>query len=366
MALRVVLTGGGTGGHVYPVVAVAAAVKALDPQTKFLWIGSADGQEREVAKASGIRFVSVPTGKFRRYFSLANIIDVFKVPVGVIKAWLRLGAFRPDVIFSKGGFVSYPVVIAAWLRDIPILEHETDYVPGLANRKLARKATLIATSFPVLAAELPYNKTVLTGQPIRPETLQGSTDRAREMFKLPKDDRLVLAIFGGSQGAQAVNEVIGQLLPELLPHYQIIHQVGPKNEEFGKELEQKYGQRGYRARGFLTDELADVYALADVVVSRASGQIHELAALGKPAVLVPLPGSASDHQAKNAEAFAKQHAAIVLEPANLTPQLLMQELLKLRHDEPLRRQLGAAIKRLDQPLAAQKLAYWIVRLAQLK
>jgi len=365
MALRVALTGGGTGGHVYPVVAVAAAVKRQVPDAEFLWVGSSTGQEGEVARASGIKFVTVPTGKVRRYFSLANISDIIKVPFGVIRAVSVLSRFQPHVVFSKGGYVSYPVVVAAWLLDLPILLHETDAVPGMANRKLANKATLIATSFPVLAAELPYAKTVMTGQPIRRETLSGSADRARERLSLTKDERPVLAIFGGSQGAVAVNQVIAELLPELLPQYQVIHQVGPANEAFGKELEEKYGQRGYRARGFFTDDLADVYALADVVVSRASGQTHELAALGKPAIMLPLPGSASDHQTRNAEAFAKQHAAIVLEAANLTPQLLLQELLKLRHDDGARRKLGEAIKRFDQPLAAAKLAYWIVRLAQL-
>ncbi|MFO0703042.1 MAG: UDP-N-acetylglucosamine--N-acetylmuramyl-(pentapeptide) pyrophosphoryl-undecaprenol N-acetylglucosamine transferase [Candidatus Andersenbacteria bacterium] len=366
MPLRVALTGGGTGGHTYPVVAVAAAVKQANPQVEFLWIGSGSGPEREVAQQIGVRFVAVPTGKLRRYFSLANLVDIFKVPFGVVEAWFALGRFDPDVLFSKGGFVSYPAVMAAWLHDIPILLHETDAVPGLANRKLASKAALIATSFPVLPAELPYAKSIHTGQPIRRELLAGSAQHARDALKLPKDERLVLAVFGGSQGAVAVNQVIAELLPELLPHYQVIHQVGPDNEEFGRELEQKFGARGYRARGFYTDELADVYAVADVIVSRAGGQLHELAALGKPTVLLPLPGSASDHQVKNADALAKQHAAVMLEAPNLTSQLMLQTLLKLRHDEGLRRQLGANIKRVDQPRAADKIAYWLLRLAELR
>src|SRR3990167_3862438 len=317
MALRIALTGGGTGGHAYPIVAVAAAIKKVEPAAEFFWIGSSFGRERAVAKEVGIRFGAVPTGKFRRYFSLANAIDVIKLPFGVAQAWWLLGLFKPAALFSKGGFVSYPAVIAAWLRDIPILLHETDSMPGLANRRLANKATLIATSFPVLPAELPFAKSVLTGQPIRCELLQGASERARKNLQLSADERPVLAVFGGSQGAVAVNSVIRDLLPELLPHFQVIHQVGPKNIALGQELEKKFGERGYRARGFITDNLADVYALADVVVSRAGGQLHELAALGKAAILLPLPGSASDHQVKNADALAKQHAAIVLEAPNL-------------------------------------------------
>lgn len=364
MALKVVLTGGGTGGHTYPVVAVAQAIRALDPQAQFLWVGSKIGQERGVADKAEIAFRAVPTGKFRRYFSLWTLVDVFKIPLGVLRAWFVLAEFKPDVVFSKGGFVSYPVVVAAWLLDLPILLHETDSVPGLANRKLARKATLIATSFPIVAHELPESKTVFTGQPIRNEVLQGSAARARARLKLDQS-KPVLAIFGGSQGAVALNEVVAQMLPDLLPHFSIVHQVGAKNLESVQPLVEKYAAQGYRAAGIFEDDYGDVMALADIVVSRASGQVHEYAALGKPVILIPLPGSGSNHQVMNAFTLQKQGGAVMLEQANLTAELLRAEIMKLLRDEGLRNRMIVAIKKFATPFAAQKLAYWVVRLAAL-
>ncbi|MFH0830630.1 MAG: undecaprenyldiphospho-muramoylpentapeptide beta-N-acetylglucosaminyltransferase [Parcubacteria group bacterium] len=362
MALRVVLTGGGTGGHAYPVVAVAQEIRQLDPKAQFLWLGSKAGQEQAVASKAEIAFRTVPTGKFRRYFSLWTLVDIFKVPLGVLRAWFILAEFKPDVVFSKGGFVSYPVVLAAWLLDLPILLHETDSVPGLANRKLVKKATLIATSFPIVAHELPEDKTVFTGQPIRTEVLQGSAERAREQLKLD-GSKPVLAIFGGSQGALALNEVVAQMLPDLLPHFSIVHQVGAKNLENLRPLAQKYADRGYRIAGIFEEDYGDVLALADIIVSRASGQVHEYAALGKPVILIPLPGSGSNHQVMNAFSLQKQNAAIMLEQANLTSELLRSEIMKLLRDEQLRSHMIVAIKKFATPLAAKKLAYWVVRLA---
>ena len=365
MAIRVALTGGGTGGHAYPIVAVAQEIQRLDPDAKFLWIGSASGPERDVAQQTEISFTSVATGKMRRYFSLANLIDIFKIPVGVAQAHFALGGFRPHVVFSKGGFVSYPTVTAAWIRDIPILLHETDSVPGLANRKLSKRATLIATSYPIVAEELPKEKTVFTGNPIRRELTNGSRERALQRFGL-SGEKPILVVLGGSQGALAINQVIYDLLPELLPHFQVIHQVGPKNEETAKPYTEKYGPRGYRTAGFFEEELADVYAAADIIVSRAGGQLFELAAVGKPAIVIPLPGSASNHQVMNAFAFQKQSAIYMMEQANLTGSILLGELLKLLHDEAERRRLSLDIRKFDTPLAAQKLAYWIFRIAQLR
>ncbi|MFO0705175.1 MAG: undecaprenyldiphospho-muramoylpentapeptide beta-N-acetylglucosaminyltransferase [Candidatus Andersenbacteria bacterium] len=362
--VRVVLTGGGTGGHAYPVVAVAQEIRALDPQAVFLWIGSKKGKERAVAEAADIAFTTVPVGKFRRYFSLWTLLDIFKVPLGLIKAWFLLAEFKPDVVFSKGGFVSYPTVLAAWLHDIPILAHESDSIPGLANRRLASKVTLIATSFPIVPHELPQEKTVFTGQPIRPELLQGSAERAREHFKL-STDKPCLMIIGGSQGARAINQAIGAVLPDLLPHFQIIHQVGDKNVEEMQPVAERFAEQGYRVVGFLQDELADVYALADLIVSRAGGQIHEYAAVGKPVILIPLPGSGSNHQVMNAFTLQRQGAASMLEEANMTPELLRAEILKVFRDEALRARMQTAIAKFATPLAAKKLAYWVMRLAAL-
>ncbi len=365
MALKVALTGGGTGGHVFPVVAVADEIKSLDPKVKFLWIGSEKGLEKEIAQQAGISFASVPTGKLRRYFSFSNIIDIFKIPFGILKAFFILGVFRPDVLFSKGGYVSYPTVFAAWLRDIPILLHETDSVPGLANRRLLKKATLITTSFKEMPAELPEDKTIFTGQPIRAMVASGDASKAKKALAL-SDDRPVLAIFGGSQGAKSINKVVFNSLPELLPHFQIIHQVGPKNIDEARLYLEKFGSNGYRAEGFFTDNLWDVYALADIIVARSGGQVHELAALGKPVVLLPLATSASNHQVNNAESFAKKQAAISIQEANLTPKIFVGELTNLLHNNAMRLRLGNTIKQFETPLAAKKLAYWTFRLAEIR
>ncbi len=260
--------------------------------------------------------------------------------------------------------MSYPTVVAGWLHDIPILIHESDAVPGLANRKLAKKATLIATSFPIVPHELPQDKTIFTGQPIRPEVLGGSAERAREQFKL-STDRPVLAIFGGSQGARTINEAIVKVLPDLLPHFQIIHQVGANNLESMRATAEQYAERGYRAVGFLENDLFDVYALAHIILSRSGGQIHEYAALGKPVILIPHGIGGSGHQVMNAFMLQKQGAAEMLEEANMTPEILRGTILKLLRDESLRSHMQTAIKKFATPLAAKKLAYWVVRLSAL-
>jgi UDP-N-acetylglucosamine--N-acetylmuramyl-(pentapeptide) pyrophosphoryl-undecaprenol N-acetylglucosamine transferase len=364
MAIRVALTGGGTGGHAYPLVSVAREVKAIDPQAEFQWIGSKTGPEAEIARQADIAFTAVPAGKLRRYFSLKNIADMVKIPFGILKAWSVLGGFKPHVVFSKGGFVSYPTVVAAWLRDIPILLHETDSVPGMANRKLGKKATLIATSFPIIPLVLPRKKTIYTGNPIRLDLLQGSKERAMERFKL-HNDKPILVIFGGSQGAVSINTAITEILPDLLAQFQVIHQVGPKNVADMEAVAAKYAGRGYHIAGFFTDELADVYAAADIIVSRAGGALHELAAIGKPVILLPLAGSASNHQVMNAFALQKQEAAVMIEEANLTAEILKSQILKLRHDPEARRRLAENIKKFAAPLAAKKIVYWLFRLAEL-
>ncbi|MDP2587736.1 MAG: undecaprenyldiphospho-muramoylpentapeptide beta-N-acetylglucosaminyltransferase [bacterium] len=360
MAIKVILTGGGTGGHAYPVIAVAQAIREYDPQAEFLWIGSRDGHEREVAAQADIAFKSIPTGKLRRYFSAKTIVDLIKIPFGILRAYFILSQFNPDVVFSKGGFVSYPTVFAAWLKDIPIVTHESDAIPGLATRRVANKATLIATSFPIVPQELPRGKTVYSGQPIRLELLNGNAERARQRFGL-SNDRPVLAVFGGSQGAAAINQAIVQILPDLLPHFQVVHQVGPKNVAEMQQYAEKYKERGYRALGFFEDEMADLYALADVIVSRAGSQIHEYAALGKLVILIPLPDSGSNHQVMNAFTFQKQGAASMLEQANLTPELLRAEIMQLLRDESLRQSMPTAIKKFFTPNAAKKIAYWVMR-----
>jgi UDP-N-acetylglucosamine--N-acetylmuramyl-(pentapeptide) pyrophosphoryl-undecaprenol N-acetylglucosamine transferase len=365
MGIRVTLTGGGTGGHAFPLVSVAREVKAIDSTAEFQWIGSRTGPESEIARQADIAFSSVPTGKLRRYFSLQNIADLIKVPFGIMKAWSLLGGFKPHVVFSKGGFVSYPTVVAAWLRDIPILLHETDSVPGMSNRKLAKKATLIATSFPIIPLVLPRKKTVYTGNPIRLDLLQGSRERALERFKL-NSSKPTLVIFGGSQGAISINKAITEILPDLLAQFQVIHQVGPKNIADMEPVRQKYEQRGYRIAGFFTDDLTDVYAAADLIVSRAGGALHELAALGKPVILLPLAGSAGNHQVMNAFALQKQEAAVMIEEANLTPEILKAQILKLHHDRAAQARLAQNIKKFAAPLAAKKIVYWLFRLAELR
>lgn len=360
---RVVLSGGISGGHTFPLIAVSRALRKQYPEgIEFLFIGSKGVFESEAMVAEGIPMRTVFTGKLRRYFSLLNFTDPFKVPIGVVQSLWHLFFFMPDVVFAKGGSASVPVVLAAWVYRIPVVIHDSDAVAGRANRFLSRFASRIAIAYPGARAYFPPEKTALIGNPVREEILKGDPARAMTAFGLAPD-RPTLLVLGGSQGALALNEAVLRILPELLKEgIQVVHQAGRENYGAIMKLTEEHGLgmpgSGYVVRDFLAaDVLADLLAAASVVLSRAgAGSISELAATKKAVILVPLFNAANDEQRMNAYDIAEIGGAIVLEEPNLGEHLLLQKITELVKNPELRAAMGEKIHPFYHPNASDALA----------
>lgn len=338
--MRIVFTGGGSGGHIYPIIAVKRALdKTPGINPEYLYIGP-DNFSSNIFKKEGIKCNFILSGKIRRYFSFSNFIDLaIKIPTGLVQALWYLFWFMPDIIFSKGGYGSIPVVIAGWLYRIPIIIHESDTVAGIANKLASRFAQKVIVSFEETKKSFPSKKTIVIGNPIREELINGDPEIGKEIFNLKKE-KPVLLIMGGSQGAQKINEIILNLLPRLLEKCEIIHICGVRNFLFLKREkeslldgseENKEKSKYYHLYSFLEeDKLKHAYAVADIIISRAgAGSIFEIAALGKPSILIPLSNSASDHQNRNAQALARINGAIVLNEENLTINMFLRTIFDL-------------------------------------
>jgi UDP-N-acetylglucosamine--N-acetylmuramyl-(pentapeptide) pyrophosphoryl-undecaprenol N-acetylglucosamine transferase len=317
----------------------------------------------------GIPTKFVLSGKMRRYFSFQNFVDFFKIPIGFFQSLWILLWFSPDVIFSKGGYVAIPIVVAAWIYRIPIMIHESDSAPGIANRFLAKFANRIAVAYPSAEEYFPRKKTALTGNPIRFQVLEGDSAILREKLKFTQSKKVIL-ILGGSQGSQAINRAIVNILPRLLHQFQIIHQTGEKHfEEVSQEaafLGVKSDHEGYFATPFLNaNDLRDSFALSDLVISRAGATfITEIAANEKPAILIPIAESANDHQRMNAYALAHIGAALVLEESNLGEHILMEKIEEIMNDQNLRQVMIEKIKTFYHPNAAEVIANSIIEIAR--
>ncbi len=353
--MRVLLAGGGSGGSATPVLAVAEALRARAPATAFLFVGTATGPERALAQAAGFPFVAVSSGKWRRYADAQNLLDVARVLRGIIEAAAAVRRFAPDVALGAGGFDSVPPLVAAALRGVPVLIHQQDLEPGLANRLLAPFARRISVTFRETQRHFPRGKTVLRGNPVRPAVLRGNRARAIERFGL--DPALpTLLVTGGGTGALALNQRVAAAVPALVTFCQVLHLTGR-----GRGVAPAMPSPRYHAYEFLVDEMPDALAAADLVVSRAGlGTLSELAALGKPMVLVPMPGS---HQEANARAAARAGAARVVPEAALTPAALVALVRDLLGDPAQRATLAAAARRLFPPDAAARLADDLCELA---
>lgn len=320
---RIILTGGGTAGHVTPNIALLPRLKELNYDIHY--IGSYNGIEKELIEQFGIPYHGIATGKLRRYFSVQNFTDPFRVLKGMSEAKKLVKVLQPDVIFSKGGFVSVPVVLAGKSCKVPTIIHESDMTPGLANKLSIPSATKVCCNFPETLDHLPEGKAVLTGSPIRQELLRGDKFKAREFLNF-KSDKPVILVVGGSLGAVAVNNAVRALLPELLKSYQIIHLCGK-----GKVDESLNGVEGYAQFEYIKEELKDLFALTDIVISRAGANaICELLALRKPNLLIPLSATASrGDQILNARSFERQEFSVVLEEEELTNEVLLSAINKL-------------------------------------
>ena len=314
---RIVLTGGGTAGHVTPNMALVP--KLIDEGYDIAYIGSYEGMERKLIDDIGVPYYGISSGKLRRYFDLKNFTDPFRVIRGYFVAKKILKKLHPNVVFSKGGFVTVPVVIAAKKLHIPVIIHESDMTPGLANKLSIPSASKVCCNFPETIEHLPKGKAVLTGSPIRQELFQGRKETGLKLCGF-QADKPVLLIIGGSLGSVAINNAIRNNLDELLKTYQIIHLCGRGN------LDQSLDTRkGYRQFEYVKDDLKHYFACADVVVSRAGANaICELLALRKPNVLIPLGLNASrGDQILNAKSFEKQGYSYVLQEEDVTSETLL-------------------------------------------
>ncbi len=320
---RIILTGGGTAGHVTPNIALLPYLKELGYDIHY--IGSYTGIEKELIEQFDITYHGISSGKLRRYFSWQNFTDPFRVVKGFGEAKNLIKTLKPDVIFSKGGFVSVPVVMAGKKCNVPTIIHESDMTPGLANRLSIPSATKVCCNFPETLEHLPEEKAVLTGSPIRQELLSGRRERAKELCGFTSDKPVIL-IVGGSQGSVAVNNAVRAILPELLKAFQVIHLCGK-----GKIDESLNGLDGYVQFEYIKQELKDLFALTDIVISRAGANaICELLALRKPNLLIPLSINASrGDQILNARSFERQGFSLVLEEEELTNQVLLDAIHSL-------------------------------------
>lgn len=320
---RIILTGGGTAGHVTPNIALLPGLKELGYDIHY--IGSYNGIEKNLIEQFGIPYHGISSGKLRRYFSLQNFTDPFRVLRGFGEAKKLIKSLKPDVIFSKGGFVSVPVVIAGKQCHVPTIIHESDMTPGLANKLAIPSATKVCCNFPETLAHLPKEKAVLTGSPIRQELLTGSRVAALKFCSL-KSDKPVILIIGGSLGSVVVNNAVRAILPELLKSFHVIHLCGK-----GKVDESLQNLEGYVQFEYIQDELKDLFALSDIVISRAGANaICELLALHKPNLLIPLSANASrGDQILNARSFERQGYSIVLEEEELKDSTLLDAIQKL-------------------------------------
>lgn len=369
--MKIILTGGGTGGHFYPLIAVARALKKVAEAENIarleLFFLSPEPLDANLLFSENIRFVRIPAGKMRRYFSLRYLPDTLKTISGIIWAFWRLYLILPDVIFSKGGYASFPTLLAARALRIPVIIHESDIIPGLVNQWSGKWAERIAVSFTETARYFNEKNVAVTGTPIRQQIVGGNLKEAIEYFKLEEGLPTIL-VLGSSQGAERINETVLAMLTDAVAKYQIIHQTGKNNlaDVSGRArvvLEKSQLKSRYHPYGFLSEgELRNASRAAALAVSRASSMIFEIAAWSLPSILIPLPKAAQDHQRENAYAYARFGAAAVLEETNLTPHLLLAEIDKLLGDQERVKKMKLAAQGFARLDAADKIAKEIIKL----
>lgn len=376
--MKVIFTGGGTGGHVYPIIAIVRELKTAyynkiiegkkKKKLEVFYIGPKEDLALTLLKQEGIKIQKISAGKVRRYFgiraSLQNLIDPFKMLLGIIQSCVHLFLLAPDLVFSKGGYGSFPVIFAARILRIPIFVHESDKVLGLASKVLKKYAAEIFISFPKTEG-IDKEKMILVGNPIRKEMLESSTEEAKKLLNVT-GDRPIIFFIGGSQGAQKINNLVMNILPQLIERFEIIHQTGFKNfEEVRKESEtflEKDLKAYYHPIAYLDEiTLKNAYRISNLIVSRSgSSSIFEIAAFKKPSILIPLPGSAQDHQVKNAYTYAKNKAAIIIEEGNLTPNFFAATVKNIVDDPKVYERMEKAAEHFSRIKAGEIIANYIV------
>jgi UDP-N-acetylglucosamine--N-acetylmuramyl-(pentapeptide) pyrophosphoryl-undecaprenol N-acetylglucosamine transferase len=346
--MRILLAGGGSGGSATPILAVASELRARVPGIELLYIGTHGGPEAELAAEEGIPYVGIPTGKLRRYWDTQNVTDIARVARGIGESLGHVRRFKPDVACGAGGFASVPPLAAAGLSHVPVLIHQQDVVPGLANRLLVPFARRITVAMPPTMQAFPRGRTVLRGNPVRKRILNGNAAAGFDRLGLYPVVPLIL-VTGGGTGALGLNRIVAAAAPRLIEHGQVLHLTGR-----GRGVETADLGPRYQQRDFLVEEMPDVLAAASVVVTRAGmGTLSELAALGKATVIVPMPGS---HQEANARAFARDGGAMVFDQGDLSPDLLAATVRDLLDDDARRNALGVAIRAVMPGDAASRIS----------
>jgi len=370
--MKILLTGGGTGGHFYPIIAIAEEIKNVAKDRKLLapvlyYMAPTPYNARSLFEAD-IIFKPILAGKVRRYFSILNGFDFFKTGFGVLGALWTLYWIYPDVVFGKGGYVSFPGVLAARILGIPVVIHESDSHPGKVNLWAGKFAKRIALSYPEAATYFPEGKTAVTGNPIRPELLHPIVSGAAEYLDLEKSIPTII-ILGGSQGSKNINEALLDALPELVKKYQIIHQTGKANYAEVKQtadiiLEGSSYKNRYKPFDYLnTLAMRMAYGAASLVVSRGGSTLFEIAIAGIPSIIIPIPESVSHDQLTNAFSYARTGAAVVIEENNLTTEILLSEMEKILTNPALQTKMKEGAKTFGRPDAARKIAEQIVDIA---
>lgn len=369
--MRILFTGGGTGGHFFPIIATIRELKRIAEEERILdlelYYMGPDDFGADLLKEEGVVTIRVFSGKWRRYGSAENFFDFFRLPLGILQALWNMFLVVPDAVFSKGGHGALPAVIAAAIFRIPIIIHESDAIPGKVNLFSARFAARIGIAFPGAAAHFPRDKTALIGIPLRRRILVGNREEAREAFDIYSAVPVV-GIIGASQGAERLNNTVLGIIKELTDGCEVVHQTGERHfagvrDEANVALEFSHKER-YHPAGFLDEAgIRDFYTACDLVVSRAgASSIFEIAARGKPSILVPLSHAAQNHQWENAYEYAAEGAAVIIEEVNLTPHVLFAEIRKLIDDPDKMRKMGEAAVRFARPDSAELVAREILKL----
>ncbi len=370
--MKILFTGGGSGGHFYPILSVAEAVQKLSKEYRLiqptLYYMSDTPYNEALLFDNDIIFKKNSAGKRRIYSSGKNLFDFFKTGWGVLTALMTVFSIYPDVVFSKGGYAAFPVLVAARLFRIPVVIHESDTVPGRVNKFAGKFAKRIAVSYEEAAKFFPKDKVAITGNPVREEITHPMKEGAHEFLKL-NDETPVILVLGGSLGAQLVNDTVIDTLPQLIEKYQVIHQTGKNNyADIVARSEAILYSEQFRARYKAFDYLNEMAlrmaaGVADVVISRAGSAIFEIASWGIPSILIPITESHGDHQRKNAYAYARSKAAVVLEESNVTPHILMSEIDRIMNNPELKESMSKAAKVFFKPDAARGIAKEILSIA---
>ncbi len=379
--MRIVLTGGGSGGHLFPLIAVAEKLKQklstgsateFSSRAEIYYVGP-EIENQDILnefQQNGIFCRFTLAGKIRRYFSWKNFVDPFKTLAGFFQTFWIMFRLMPDAVFSKGGFGAISVCLISKIFFIPLIIHESDSVPGLSNKICKFFATKIGVAFPQALPYFPTKKTAVVGSPVREKILMGNKENANHLFNFAVAASPVVLVLGGSQGAEVINDLIFAGLPDLLKKYELIHQTGSRQfDELKRELDVEISQElgaSYHMFPFLNlEQISNAYASCSIIISRAgAGSIFEIAALGKPSIIIPLPNSASDHQRENAYAYASSGAAVVLEQQNLTYHMLIENIDRIVKNSKVYQKMTEAAKQFFIPQSAEVIAEAIIEFAK--